>query len=80
MPPRPSKPTLFKSKIAYFAARLKLVTLFSDSDLFCFTYRIKEFFSPKSWKEIIFREKNIGIANVDRSLQVFTLFEKFPVQ
>ena len=28
----------------------------------------------------MFREKNIGITNVDRSSQVFTLFERLPVQ
>ena len=28
----------------------------------------------------MFREKIIGIKNVDRSLQVFTLFERLPVQ
>ena len=28
----------------------------------------------------MFREKNIGIANVDRSSQVFTLFERLWVQ
>ena len=36
--------------------------------------------NPDPDKEIDVEEKNIGIADVDRSSQVFTLFGRLPVQ
>ena len=67
--------TLFKTKIAHFAARLRLETLLSDPDLFVLHTELS-IFQPKI-VEIDIEEKIVGIANADRSSQVFTLHTLF---
>ena len=74
-------PTLFRTKIAYFATLFK-----TDQDtkhyflslIYLFCIQNEVVFHTKIVETDI-EEKIIGIANVDRSSQVFALFERLPV-